>query len=577
MADDTTRIINLTEATEVSDGMYLVTDSSTGTRKLSLQKVLDKAGGNVADDYDATATYDVGDFCIYNNLLYECITEITTAEAWNSAHWTQANVSKEISGLKEDLDDLQEEVGDGRLYENGAVSTSDYYKAFSILKQGVTYKLKVTAHTSGSYTLASSTVATSSGIVDTIGSANFVANTPVYFVYTPTANVYFLRLLACTNWDVSVYDVEPVWDAIENLETQADSSTDAIEKGFEIVQNNNRLDYSAVIAGKRYNENGALVNSSDYVTTAPIPLEEGETVYFSFEEDGVRHYSTMWYLIFFSSNGSTVLDYINESGTQSYTAGSDGLLRFSFKPEPESRSNFFCGTISDPNYYDQYGYSYIAKQAKTYKPYSGIIWACVGDSMTATGTSAKKHYFDYIADELGFIAHNYGVSGTGYAAQAENNKAFYQRISNITEPFDVLTILGSVNDLSVDLPLGTYEDSGTTTIAGYINAAIDAFYVLAPFKKIGIISQPPSVGTANNGHLIGTDAQAFSDLLGQICKNRGIPFLDLFNCSGLRPWDSDYREEYYNEDGVQDTGVHPNSKGQKQMSTKIREFLKTVI
>ena len=41
MADDTTRIINLTEATDVSDGMYLVTDASTGTRKLLVEKLVE--------------------------------------------------------------------------------------------------------------------------------------------------------------------------------------------------------------------------------------------------------------------------------------------------------------------------------------------------------------------------------------------------------------------------------------------------------------------------------------------------------------------------------------------------------
>ena len=111
MADDTTRIINLTEATEVSDGMYLVTDASTGTRKLSLQKVLDKAGGNVADDYDATATYDVGDLCVYKGVLYECSTEISTAEAWNPNHWTQTNIDGVLFDLESRVEAIENEEG----------------------------------------------------------------------------------------------------------------------------------------------------------------------------------------------------------------------------------------------------------------------------------------------------------------------------------------------------------------------------------------------------------------------------------------------------------------------------------
>ena len=109
MADDTTRIINLTEATEIADGMYLVTDASTGTRKLSLQKVLDKAGGNVADDYDATATYEVGDLCVYKGVLYECTTAITTAEAWNSAHWSRINLGDIVADIDGSIEELYED------------------------------------------------------------------------------------------------------------------------------------------------------------------------------------------------------------------------------------------------------------------------------------------------------------------------------------------------------------------------------------------------------------------------------------------------------------------------------------
>lgn len=52
------------------------------------------------DAYDDTATYSVGDLCIYNNTLYKCTTAITTAEAWNASHWTATSIADEISELK---------------------------------------------------------------------------------------------------------------------------------------------------------------------------------------------------------------------------------------------------------------------------------------------------------------------------------------------------------------------------------------------------------------------------------------------------------------------------------------------
>ena len=44
---------------------------------------------NIAATYDATATYAKGAYAIYNSVVYECISAISTAEAWNSEHWRQ--------------------------------------------------------------------------------------------------------------------------------------------------------------------------------------------------------------------------------------------------------------------------------------------------------------------------------------------------------------------------------------------------------------------------------------------------------------------------------------------------------
>lgn len=43
--------------------------------------------GPTGDDYDATATYAVGDFCVHDNAPYVCKTAITTGETWTEGHW----------------------------------------------------------------------------------------------------------------------------------------------------------------------------------------------------------------------------------------------------------------------------------------------------------------------------------------------------------------------------------------------------------------------------------------------------------------------------------------------------------
>lgn len=51
----------------------------------------------ITDAYSTSSTYSVGDYCIYGNTLYKCTTAISTAEAWNSGHWTAVSVADEIN------------------------------------------------------------------------------------------------------------------------------------------------------------------------------------------------------------------------------------------------------------------------------------------------------------------------------------------------------------------------------------------------------------------------------------------------------------------------------------------------
>lgn len=67
--------------------------------------VIQGGGGseNIAAEYSASSTYAVGDYCIYDGQLYRCTTAISTAEAWNAAHWTAVTVADEITDLKGDI------------------------------------------------------------------------------------------------------------------------------------------------------------------------------------------------------------------------------------------------------------------------------------------------------------------------------------------------------------------------------------------------------------------------------------------------------------------------------------------
>lgn len=50
----------------------------------------------VAPQYDALATYAVGDYCLFSGLLYRCNTAIDIPEEFTEAHWTDVSVMDEF-------------------------------------------------------------------------------------------------------------------------------------------------------------------------------------------------------------------------------------------------------------------------------------------------------------------------------------------------------------------------------------------------------------------------------------------------------------------------------------------------
>ena len=204
--------------------------------------------------------------------------------------------------------------------------------------------------------------------------------------------------------------------------------------------------------------------------------------------------------------------------------------------------------------------------------WEGKKWVCVGDSLTAENIRTIKHYFDYVADETGITTVNMGDSGSGYAREQDVGTAFYQRISDCPTDADVVTIFGSFNDLGAGLSIGSVDDTGTTTLAGCINTTIDNLQAVIPLVNLGIIAPTPWDTTQPS-----TSGQAFNyvEMLKSICERRSIPFLDLWRCSNLRPWDADFRELAYSKDGG--SGTHPDENGHKLIAPRFKAFLETLL
>ena len=65
---------------------------------------------DLAAEYDATATYAVGDYCIHEGQLQRCIVPIETAEAWTASHWTAVALGDDVSDLKNALTSVKNQL-----------------------------------------------------------------------------------------------------------------------------------------------------------------------------------------------------------------------------------------------------------------------------------------------------------------------------------------------------------------------------------------------------------------------------------------------------------------------------------
>lgn len=101
----------------------------------------------ISDKYDSSKTYSVGDYCIYDDTLYKCKTQITSAEEFDSSKWEPTNCGKEFEVLNSNLTELQSVDITPVSNNYAAVNTSGTY---AYIKNGICY-LQITINVTASY------------------------------------------------------------------------------------------------------------------------------------------------------------------------------------------------------------------------------------------------------------------------------------------------------------------------------------------------------------------------------------------------------------------------------------------
>ncbi len=207
-------------------------------------------------------------------------------------------------------------------------------------------------------------------------------------------------------------------------------------------------------------------------------------------------------------------------------------------------------------------------------------WVVIGDSITEKNSRTNLNYHDFIKNDVqDLTVYNYGKSGTGYFDRSNVASLVTQTDINIITVFLGTNDWGNQKSTN-QKQLGSFLDTGTTTISGCINttlsALIDKFYD----KKIAVITPLPRLtnwGENAENNAYGYTLKQLSELIIKYCNHYSLPCLDLYHESNLPVWTPAANTLYFTAPSSSaPDGLHPNDAGHRIIADKIKAFLESI-
>lgn len=215
-------------------------------------------------------------------------------------------------------------------------------------------------------------------------------------------------------------------------------------------------------------------------------------------------------------------------------------------------------------------------------PLDGVKWVSFGDSLNEFNSTAETNWIKYMIAGTNANNVNLAVSGSGFYRYSPLDKYtpnnYITKISSVPSDVEFITVAGSFNDLSSGpwptLPVGTASDSGSETIAGYMNDFFDTLLAQFPTTPIAVVMTSPW-----DAYKPGVQrSDDYVAVLSEICQKNGIPFYpDCYYGCNLKPWIAANKTEYYTHPDGSVDGVHPNSSGHVFIYRMLRPFLEKVV
>ena len=207
-----------------------------------------------------------------------------------------------------------------------------------------------------------------------------------------------------------------------------------------------------------------------------------------------------------------------------------------------------------------------------YSPLKNLTGVFIGDSITEVNFRSSKNYHQFIAERTGLNVVNLGISGTGYVDRLN-------AVDSITEQPDFISVFLGTNDYSGitgSKLLGDVTDTDAPTVASHIYTLLNNLINKFPNTPVLTITPLPRIESnpydENKG---GNDYSLYelSKVIKGVSKRLGVPCLDLYHCSHLRPWIDEVNQHFFSYQEGQADGLHPNYRGHEYISYPIQSFL----
>lgn len=228
---------------------------------------------------------------------------------------------------------------------------------------------------------------------------------------------------------------------------------------------------------------------------------------------------------------------------------------------PQDLMKDITSTTGEPSLADRVG----ELENNLLKKWQGEEWNAVGDSITEQGL-----YLPLVANELGLIVHNKGLSSSTMAINNSylQNKSVVERVTGMNgntavANADLWTVFAGVNDWLYETPLGTMASTDQTTFYGALKAVVENVLQRPNYPKLILFT--PLQSNRNGANNVGVTMQAYRQAIKDVGDYYSVPVLDLYGIGGFNP---------INLSRVAPDGVHPNDTGTNLYYPKIVNIIK---